>query len=47
MMKTFEKELMSECNVLELLLESATDEKQQKAIYDMLISIAAYLNHRR
>ena len=47
MMKIFEQQLMQECNVLELLLESSTDEKQQKAIYDMLVSIAAYLNHHR
>ena len=46
MIKTFEKKLMRECNVLELLLESSTDEKQQRAIYDMLVSIAAYLNHK-
>ena len=47
MIKTFEQQIMSECNVLELLLESSTDEKQQRAIRNMLVSIAAYLNHHR
>ena len=47
MMKTFEQQLMQECNVLELLLESSTDEKQQKAIISMLCDIIKYLNHHR
>ena len=47
MIKNFEQQLMQECNVLELLLEESTDEKQQKVIYDMLVSIAAYLNHHK
>ena len=45
MIKTFEEQLMKECNVLELLLEESTDKAQSKAIRDMLVSIAKYLNH--
>ena len=47
MIKTFEQQIMSECNLLELLLESSTDEKQQKAIRNMLCDIIKYLNHHR
>ena len=45
MKRTFEEQLMEECNVLELLLEESTDESQSKAIRNMLVSIAEYLNH--
>ena len=45
MKKTFEEQLMEECNVLELLLEESTDEAQSKAIRNILVSIAEYLNH--
>ena len=45
MKRTFEEQLMEECNVLELLLEESTDEEQSKAIRNMLVSIAEYLNH--
>ena len=45
MKRTFEEQLMEECNVLELLLEESTDESQSKAILNILVSIAEYLNH--
>lgn len=45
MKRTFEEQLIEECNVLELLLEESTDEAQLKAIRNMLVSIAEYLNH--
>ena len=45
MKRTFEEQLMEECSVLELLLEESTDEEQSKAIRNMLVSIAKYLNH--
>ena len=45
MKRTFEEQLMEECNVLELLLEESTDESQSKAIRNMLVSIAEYINH--
>lgn len=45
MKKQFEEALMRECEVLELLLESSDDEGQCKAIRNMLIEIAKYLNN--
>ena len=45
MKRTFEEQLMRECEVLVSLLEMSTDEAQQKAIRNMLCEIAIYLNH--
>ena len=45
MKRTFEEQLMEECNVLVSLLEMSTDDAQQKAIRNMLCEIAIYLNH--
>ena len=46
-MKTFEQQLMQEMEILLFeLLENSNDNAQQKAIYDMLVPITKYLNHR-
>ena len=45
MKRTFEEQLMEECEVLVSLLEMSNDEAQQKAIRNMLCEIAIYLNH--
>ena len=45
MKKTFNEQLMEECNVLELL-ENSNDESQQKAIISMLCDMVKYLNHK-
>ena len=45
MKRTFEEQLMRECEVLVSLLEMSNDEAQQKAIRNMLCEIAIYLNH--
>lgn len=45
MKRTFEEQLMEECNVLVSLLEMSNDDAQQKAIRNMLCEIAIYLNH--
>ena len=46
-MKTFEKKLMQEMEILVELLENSNDNFQQKSIRNMLCVIIKYLNHHR